>query len=484
MHPASLLARIDARLGDGLEHALCRLHAARLARLGWSRALDPPDGELLPHGSPPPRPGTDVEVLIDGAQAFPDMLEHLARARSHVHLTGWHLQPGLSFGDDAGAEARHLRDVLVDCAARVDVRLLIWGGSPMPAVHPTRRAVQRLLSEFNDTKVTWAVDRRERPMHCHHEKTLVIDDEVAWVGGLDLTDFGGNRNDRQGHPLRDVDGWHDLAARLRGSAVLDVARHFHTRWSEITGELLPDPHVPEPVGSSTVQIVRTVPETMYDRMPRGDFRILEAYVRGLRSAQRFIYLENQFLWSPEIVSVLADKLHNPPHDDFRLVVVLPGHPVHGGDDTRGQLGVLREADDRAGRLVACSLNAVGEGASRPVYVHAKVAIVDDCWLTLGSANLNERSLFNDSELNIVTTDADLARDTRLRLWAEHLGCDQADVAGDVHDVVDQQWTPVAREQQRRREQGLPLTRHISSLPHVSRRSDRLRGPLQGMLVDG
>ena len=94
-----------------------------------------------------------------------------------------------------------------------------------------------------------------------------------------------------------------------------------------------------------MQVVRTIAEDMYDEFPHGDFRILESYMRALRSAQRLIYLENQFLWSPEIVAVLADKLRNPPRDDFRLVVVLPARANNGQDDTRGQLGVLAEADD-------------------------------------------------------------------------------------------------------------------------------------------
>ena len=166
--------------------------------------------------------------------------------------------------------------------------------------------------------------------------------------------------------------------------------------------------------------MRTVPEKVYRALPRGDSAILESYVRALRSAQRLIYLENQFLWSPEISSILADKLQNPPSDDFRLLVVLPAKPNNGGDDTRGVLGELIEADGDAGRLLACTLFARAGQLADPVYVHAKIGIVDDNWLTVGSANLNEHSLFNDTEMNIVTHDPAIARQTRLRLWAEHL----------------------------------------------------------------
>ena len=76
-----------------------------------------------------------------------------------------------------------------------------------------------------------------------------------------------------------------------------------------------------------MQVLRTVPEHTYDFVPRGDFRILEAYMRALRSARSgSIYLENQFLWSPEIVEILAAKLRDPPSDDFRVVLLLPAQP--------------------------------------------------------------------------------------------------------------------------------------------------------------
>src|ERR1700675_1762792 len=102
-----------------------------------------------------------------------------------------------------------------------------------------------------------------------------------------------------------------------------------------------------------MQVVRTVPEHVYTAKRDGAFRILESYMRGLRSARRLIYLENQFLWSPEIAEVLRDKLENPPADDFRLLVVLPAKPNAGGDDTRGVLAELVEADADGGRLLAC-----------------------------------------------------------------------------------------------------------------------------------
>ena len=118
-------------------------------------------------------------------------------------------------------------------------------------------------------------------------------------------------------------------------------------------------------------------------------------------------------------------------------------------------------------------------------MHAKIGIVDDRWLTLGSANLNEHSLFNDTEVNIVTCDTDLARETRERLWAEHLERPADEVRGcDPRQLIDEAWKPIAVEQRRRRDRGEALTHRLVELPGVSRRSRRLTGPLTGLVVDG
>ena len=219
-------------------------------------------------------------------------------------------------------------------------------------------------------------------------------------------------------------------------------------------------------------------------MPNGDFGILESYARAFGGAKRFIYLENQFLWSPEIAAILRDKIEHPPSDDFRILLLLPSRPNTGADDTRGVLGELLEADAERGRVFASALFARSGARADPIYVHAKVGIVDDDWLTIGSANLNEHSLFNDTEMNVVTRDKALARETRLRLWSEHLelGVDQID--GDPIEVIETHWKPISREQLKRRNDGLPLSHRLVCLPHVSKRTSRLLGPVSGLLVDG
>jgi phosphatidylserine/phosphatidylglycerophosphate/cardiolipin synthase-like enzyme len=474
------VASLDAGVGIQVERAVAAHHRRRLARLGHRLAYAPPAGGWAA-GGPPQRGGNRLEVLVDGAEALDRIAAALDAARESVWLAGWFFTPEFQLRRD---EPRTLRDRLRAAAERADVRLLAWAGSPVPLFRPDRRDAARAAGELRcDGRVRVALDARERPLHCHHEKLVVVDGETAFVGGIDLTSYSGDRLDTSEHPARGSRGWHDVATVLHGPAVADVAAHFRMRWRGVTGEALPAPPAPPPAGATDVQVVRTVPERLYPGLRGGEFTILESYLRALRSARRLIYLENQFLWSPEVVAVLAQKLREPPDPDFRLVVVLPAKPNTGNDDTRGQLGVLAEADARAHRFLACTLYQEGAGGE-PVYVHAKVGIVDDEWLTVGSANLNEHSLFNDTEVNVVTHDPELARATRLRLWSEHLGRPEAEVDVDPTRVVDEVWRPVSQEQLDRRERGLPLTDRLVRLPHVSRRAGAVRGPLSGLLVDG
>jgi phosphatidylserine/phosphatidylglycerophosphate/cardiolipin synthase-like enzyme len=473
---ADLLQRVDSALGDGLDRLMVSHHRRRLRNHGWLHALDAEPGGWAA-GDPPPRDGNGLEVFVDGTEAIPAIAAAIEAAQSSVWLAGWHFSPDFGMGEAT------LRELLAEKAQRVDVRVLVWAGAPLPLFHPSRGEVQELRDRLvRGTRIACVLDDRERPLHCHHEKLLIVDGRTAFVGGIDLTDLGGDRFDSHAHLPRGRIGWHDATSRIEGPAVADVAAHFALRWQETTSEDLEPAAAPE-AGSVAVQVVRTIPNGVYDRVPRGDFRILESYVRALRSAERLIYLESQFLWSPELVSVLAEKLRNPPADEFRLVVLLPAQPKNGKEDTRGQLGVLAEADAGRGRFLPCTLVQQGVGGKQ-VYVHAKIGIVDDRWLTIGSANLNEHSLFNDTEMNVVVQDAALARAVRFRLWSEHLSCDAADLEGDPAATVDERWRPVAEEQLARRERGEPPAEKLMMLPHISRRTKGVLGPLNGFLVDG
>ena len=110
-------------------------------------------------------------------------------------------------------------------------------------------------------------------MHCHHEKLAVIDGRIAYVGGIDLTSLAGDRLDRSIHPPRAGLGWHDASSRIKGPLVRDVAEHIALRWREVTGTPLEVACEDATRGSVTAQLVRTVPNSVYEALPRGEYRI-------------------------------------------------------------------------------------------------------------------------------------------------------------------------------------------------------------------
>jgi phosphatidylserine/phosphatidylglycerophosphate/cardiolipin synthase-like enzyme len=475
-----LVDRLDEIVGDRVEAATRGHHRRRLRRLG-SPALAASDSTPWASDDYPARDGNSMIVHVDGAAALTAIAATLEAARSHVHISGWHTSP--DFRLTRNPDGPLLRDLLADLADRLPVRLLMWAGPPVPLFQPTRKMAEAARDEFSrDSRIACVLDARERSLHCHHEKVIVVDDEVAFVGGIDMTALSGDRYDDTSHRPRGALGWHDGAVELRGPAVADVASHFAARWTEVAQEAITPPAPPPPAGDVTVQLTRTVPENTYRFAPSGKFGIAETYLKALRRAERLVYLENQFLWSTEVVDLLCEKLRNPPRDDFRVLLVLPSRPNNGADTTRGQLGRLLAAGPD--RVLATTIYSHEENRTSRLYVHAKIAVIDDEWLTLGSANLNEHSLFNDTEVNIATCDRALARQTRLQLWAEHLQRPADQVAGDPARVIDSLWRPIAEEQLHRAESGQPATHRLRMLPGVSRRSERLQGPLRGLLVDG
>ncbi|HZT84279.1 MAG TPA: phosphatidylserine/phosphatidylglycerophosphate/cardiolipin synthase family protein [Gaiellaceae bacterium] len=479
------LNRVDDLVGDALERVIRAKHAWRLRRHGSEAAVDPEPGGWASTASFAPRPGCRVEPFVDGAEALPRLVDAIRSARSHVHLAGWHFDPAFRLEQ----EGPTLRELLAEAAERVDVRVLAWAGAPLPLFHPDRGEVREAAERLTGgTRITMALDARERPFHCHHEKIVVVDDETAFVGGIDLTGLAGDRLDSSEHPRRDGLGWHDTASRLEGPVVADVAEHFRLRWHATAGDGLPQASDPPAVpGGIEAQLVRTVPEHLYEPCREGEWSILESYQRALRAAERLVYVESQFLWAPEVTCVLAEKLRRPPHDDFRVIALLPAHPNNGADDSRGQVGYLIDADKKSGdettRFLACTLYQPGPGG-HPVYVHSKAAVIDDAWVTVGSANLNAHSLFNDTETNVVVRDPELAREVRLRLWEEHLERPRAEIDGDPARVFDERWKPLADERLERRRRDGWADGKLTLLPHVSRRSEALWGPLNGLFVDG
>ena len=227
---AKAASRAVARaLGAGVERAVTSHHRRRLRNVGWEHAFDPAELGYARGGTFEPRAGNRLDVLIDGSSYLPLLAEEIAAAKSHVHLLGWCFSPELHLTREE--EPVVLRNLLADVARRVDVRLLVWEGCALPDLPPDEARCPFLHEGLHTgDRDPGGTDSCVRLKHSHHEKIVVVDDRVAFVGGIDLTLDGGDPFDSPMHRSRGQLGWHDAAVRIEGPAVADVAEHFRLRW--------------------------------------------------------------------------------------------------------------------------------------------------------------------------------------------------------------------------------------------------------------
>jgi phosphatidylserine/phosphatidylglycerophosphate/cardiolipin synthase-like enzyme len=403
-------------------------------------------------GATPPRQHNSVTVLIDGDAYFQRLCAALSEARHYVYIAGWCLTPHIPLlrATPNDLIRSRLVDMLSEVSTRIPVRILLWGGAPA-IIKPTTKqvkAAQQVFRKHATGDLLCELDDTARFSHCHHQKAIVVDGEQAFVGGIDLTTFAGDRWDRPEHHLRASVNWHDVSTLVQGELVADVEENFRQRWQAVTGDT-GLPHCIAEVDESLqtpAQIVRTIPPGRYEFSPKGEFGIHHFYVQAIQRAERLIYLETQYLWSPEVMAALLKAMERKRTEPFRIVIVLPARATSGKWDNDRHVEKLRKAD--AGRGVAEVYSLYSSGPSsgvhafqyRPTYVHAKVGIFDDRWLTVGSANLNDRGLVTDSEMNVVVNDPSQAAETRADLWAEHLSLSKDEVAAaDPVTLIDVEW---------------------------------------------
>ncbi|GHO70541.1 phospholipase [Ktedonobacter sp. SOSP1-52] len=302
------------------------------------------------------------------------------------------------------------------------------------------------------------------PVESLHQKTAVIDGTHAFVGGVDLLIEKQGDYDRWDTPMHAFNTplrlneqqktphpWHDVHSLIEGCAAGDVEFNFRQRWNDVvarqrldTSFTIPERPLPLPVqGAQTVQVVRTIPQHTYDFDPDPGLQdIAQVYAKALGNIQRFAYLENQYLWLRAFIGVDLPLIGSDSPDmetNLRTLgaalqrgafasIILPDHPNVGRAFSDAGLQRLHAEAPQAfeeGRFEAFCLGSSGQIDGkvhyRPIYVHAKVAIIDDLWSTVGSANLNNRGMRDDTEINVAVLDSRLARNLRLLLQGEHLG---------------------------------------------------------------
>jgi phosphatidylserine/phosphatidylglycerophosphate/cardiolipin synthase-like enzyme len=418
--------------------------------------------------------GNDVTPLIHGANYLPELLRciRLMRADDVLLFTDWRGDPDqLMDGPDT-----EVSRVLCEAAARgVCVKGLVWR-SHWDRLAFSSRENRHLGEEINRAGGECLRDMRVRPGGSHHQKFVVLrhpgrpELDVAFVGGIDLchsrSDDHMHEGDAQRQPMADVYGarppWHDVQLELRGPAVGEVETVFRERWQDPTpiirnpvdnlfdrlrgedtqaGTLPPQLPTPGVCGTQHIQLLRTYPKKRppFPFAPEGERSVARGYEKAIAQAETLIYIEDQYFWNVDTVRSFADALAGKPK--LHLIVVLPLYPDQDGRVSEplnlvGRQAALDLVRQAGGSRVG--VYGIENHAAVPVYVHAKVGIVDDVWASVGSDNINRRSWTHDSELACAVIDdardqreptnldglgagaRRFARELRLRLAAEHL----------------------------------------------------------------
>jgi phosphatidylserine/phosphatidylglycerophosphate/cardiolipin synthase-like enzyme len=374
----------------------------------------------------PVRAGNFVRPLVDGIPAFRRICQAVEAAERSVWVTIAFLDRFLPMPDGRGT----FFDVLDRAVERgLDVRVVFWREPSLdPCPSPgweifTGNAVERAwLAERGSS---FAARWDHLPDGCHHQKSWIVDagapGEVAFVGGINLDRMS---MVEPGHRApTDLEHYHDVYLELAGPSASDVHHNFVQRWNEasergredgVWGSAadLPYPSVVSAEhGESVTQVVRT----MRDR----ERSVLESYVNAIDAAREWIHVENQFFFSHPIFERLDAALRR----GVEVVIVVPGRPLPEVYEARKRHPRLFAALGAFAAYEKFTLAALvatdDDGTRRDVYVHAKMAIVDGVWMTVGSANLEKQSLERATELNVVCWDADVVGMLSGTLAKEH-----------------------------------------------------------------
>ena len=385
-------------------------------------------------------------VLIDAGAFFGAVRSALLQAKRSVFIVGWDLDSRTRLvGEDCAAgdgwpvTLREFLIRLVRERPELTVHLLAWDFAVLYALE--REPFPSLKLGWNTpSRIRFRLDNALPVGASHHQKIIVVDDAVAFSGGLDLTirrwdtcqhDIDNpQRCDPAGQPYRP---FHDVQMVVDGAAARALADIAHDRWARVTGEQIavrpegaPWPDVAPDFTDVAIAIARTLPE--YE--DQQEVREVEAlFCDMIASAEQTIYIENQFLTCSGIAKALVKRLKEKPALEVLMIAPhtpdtwLESHTMRNGRIRFWRLLQQAGAGDRV-RLV-CPEVRDGERITHTM-VHSKVMIIDDRLLRIGSANLNRRSMGTDSECDLAleacndTERAAIAR-MRARLLADHCG---------------------------------------------------------------
>lgn len=369
-----------------------------------------------------------VGVLVGGARYFQAFREAVAAARERVYILAWDVHSEVPLIPEAeddlgpaelGAFLRHR----LDCNPALHIHLLCWD---FAMVYATEREWRPLSKYFRDPpdRLHLRFDNALPLGASHHQKVVVVDDCLAFLGGFDLGLWRWDTNEhRPKDPRRrNPNGktyppFHDIQAVFTGEAAQLCGDLCRERWRRATGDSLPAPseryrNAPEPPWPNHTEVlaedvmlglIRT--QSAFDPYPEIRDN-LDLTLEIIRDTRQFLYLENQYLSSPEITEAIAKRLREK--DGPEVVLILTQNT--NGWLEEGTLGVMRDRllerlskADHHKRLTVLYPEAVDpeSGDRAQIYVHAKLLLADDRILKVGSCNLSNRSMKVDTEADIV-----------------------------------------------------------------------------------
>jgi phosphatidylserine/phosphatidylglycerophosphate/cardiolipin synthase-like enzyme len=393
-------------------------------------------------------------LLVDGCSYFRAFHTMARQAQHYIVLSGWQFDsevrllrgPGAPIGEEA--QLLPFLNGLCEENPGLSIYVLAWDFNWLYATE--REWLQRIIFHHTTSaRLHFRFDKHRALWASHHQKFAVIDGRVAFVGGVDLCD---NRWDDRRHTLYNPERvnsggepygpYHEVHSFHVGPLAECLSELFCERWRRAAGEALalPAPLEPAwadlpldyPLGAGAVAVSRTQCGVVSNGSgPVQEIRRL--YEDAIDAAERLLYFENQFLSSRAICEALQRRMRRRDRPRLEIVFVLPAHP---GQRKEGlAMGALQsQVLDALRRVAGEEGHALGayftsdvtlEGRRIPVYIHSKLLIVDDRFLTLGSANTTNRSMGLDTELNVSWEGegelADAIRAVRVGLIAEHTG---------------------------------------------------------------
>jgi len=458
-------------------------------------AANPPP-VLWPQGSYPPRPGNEVEILIDGQAAYAQISSAFHKAAKFIYLT-------ISFGDEDFLLVPENNETMFDILrsrekAGVDVRMVVW----QPALHtpdtipdPSPAQIIGVNGRAGSIQARWDKAKgykglyssphglfKEVPVDfpdilgCHHQKTYVMDDgegkAVAFVGGINpvqaywdtpVHDSLDPRRVAQGEDLlkglEKTPPLHDIFYRIRGPAVADVMANFVERFngasiphreatSDVKAPFTAD-DLPRMADGMEVQVLRTIAPHTYRTTEAGEKSIRDLYLNALGAAGAgcLVYIENQYFFDNGVIA----EIHAAAERGAKIIAVLTSSPDEGtfagyAETILEKIAGYQTASQQVAGHANVALLTLGNSRPDPrapgkviyseTYIHSKnMAVIGPAMTVMsgGSGNIAFTSMWFHSEMNIAFIDAASIRKWVALLWSEHLGIPEEKSGGLIND---------------------------------------------------